>query len=255
MITGDFNGNGTADLAGLNSDGSIFYTTNLSTWTQIPGTLTQLVSGHFNPGRPGDQLAGLKLDGTVWLSTDLLTFSQIPGSFVQLASGDFNGDGRADLAGVTSAGSISFTTDFLNYANITGPGFLSQIKAGNFNGVAPDDIVGSTTDGGMWLTTDRSTWTLIAPVRGACHNPAVRIGGTTLYYSAIQTAYNAATAGQSVLLQALDFVEDLNMANPVPVAVRGGYVCDYSTNPGFTTILGTLTISGGTVDIGNVIIK
>jgi hypothetical protein len=255
LTTGDFNGDGRADLAGLNSDGSIFYTTNLSTWTQILGTLTQLVSGHFNPGRAGDQLAGLNLDGTVWLSTDLLSFSQIPGSFVQLASGDFNGDGRADLAGVTSAGSISFTTDFLTYADIAGPGFLSQIKAGNFNGVAPDDIAGFTTDGSLWLTTDRSTWTLSAPVRGACHNPAVRIGGTNAYYSAIQAAYNAATAGQSVLLQALDFVEDLNMTNPVPVAVSGGYACDYASNPGFTTIRGSLTISGGTVAIGNIIIR
>jgi hypothetical protein len=255
LITGDFNGNGTADLAGLNSDGSVFYTTNLATWTQIPAILTQLVSGHFNPARAGDQLAGLALNGTVWLSTNLLTFSQIPGTFVQLASGDFNGDGRSDLAGVTSSGGISFTTNLLSYANIAGPGFLSQIKAGNFDGVAADDIVGSTVDGSLWLTTDRSTWALIAPVRGACHNPAVRIGGTTLYFSAIQSAYNAATAGQSVQLQAADFVEALNMANPATVAVRGGYACDYSANPGFTTIQGSLTISGGPVDIGNIIIR
>jgi hypothetical protein len=96
---------------------------------------------------------------------------------------------------------------------------------------------------------------LNVPLRGECHNPAVRIGGTALYYSTIQTAYDTAGAGQSLLLQALDFVENLNMANPVPVAVRGGYACDYATNPGFTTIRGAITIGGGTVDIGNMIIR
>jgi hypothetical protein len=255
LIVGDFNGDGTTDLAGLDSNGNILYTINLSTWTQIPGTLTQLVSGHFNTLRTGDQLAGLALDNSVWLSTDLLTFSQIPGTFVQLATGDFNGDGRTDLAGLTSAGAISYTTDFTNYTNITGPGFLTQIKAGNFNGVLPDDIVGITTDGSVWLTTDRAAWALIGPIRGACNNPAVKIGGTPRYYSAIQTAYNSGLVGQSIQLQALGFVENLILANPAAVSVLGGYACDYSTSTGFTTITGLLTISGGTVTIGNVIIK
>ena len=39
----DFDGDGTSDLAGLNANGLIFYTTNRSTWTQIPGVLEQLV--------------------------------------------------------------------------------------------------------------------------------------------------------------------------------------------------------------------
>jgi len=38
----DFDGDGTSNLAGLISNGLIFYTTDLSTWTQIPGVLSEL---------------------------------------------------------------------------------------------------------------------------------------------------------------------------------------------------------------------
>ena len=255
IITGDFNNDGKADLAGLTSDGSIFYTTDLTNWTNIPGTLTQLVSGHFNPLRPGDQLAGLALDGTVWLSTYLLTFHQIPGTFVQLAIGDFNGDGTTDLAGLTAAGSISFTTDLTNYTTIASPGFLTQMAIGNFTGISPADIVGVTLDGSLWLTTDRSTWTSIGPARGACHNPGVKIGGTSAYYAAIQVAYNSATAGQSIQIQAFDFVEDLSLPGIAPVTIQGGYACDYSANTGFTTVHGSLTINGEAVTIGDLILQ
>jgi hypothetical protein len=42
LVVGDFNGDGRADLAGLNSAGHIYYPTNLSTWSQIPGRLSRL---------------------------------------------------------------------------------------------------------------------------------------------------------------------------------------------------------------------
>jgi hypothetical protein len=42
LVVGDFNGNGASDLAGLTSNGLIFYATNLSAWTNIPGALSEL---------------------------------------------------------------------------------------------------------------------------------------------------------------------------------------------------------------------
>ena len=41
-IHSDLDGNGTDDLAGLTAAGGIYYSTNLSTWTNIPGQLTVL---------------------------------------------------------------------------------------------------------------------------------------------------------------------------------------------------------------------
>jgi hypothetical protein len=44
LVPGDFNGNGSSELAGLTSGGQIYYTTNLSTWAQIPGALSELMN-------------------------------------------------------------------------------------------------------------------------------------------------------------------------------------------------------------------
>jgi hypothetical protein len=43
LVVGDFNKDGQSDLAGLNSVGNIFYTTDLATWTNIVGVLVELV--------------------------------------------------------------------------------------------------------------------------------------------------------------------------------------------------------------------
>lgn len=85
MVAGDFNGDSLSDLAGLTSDGSIYYTTNLSTWTQIPGMLNQLVVGDFDGDGKLDDLAGLTSVGTIYYTTDLQTWTQIPGVLSELA--------------------------------------------------------------------------------------------------------------------------------------------------------------------------
>jgi hypothetical protein len=86
----------------------------------------------------------------------------------------------------------------------------------------------------------------------------VKIAETSSYYSSIQTAYSAAISGQTVLMAALDFTEDLNLngnnANML-IALQGGYNCDFASNPGFTVINGAITISGGTVTVENVTIQ
>ncbi len=255
LVSGDFNGDGTTDLAGLNSDGSIMYTTNLTDWVTIPGTLSHLVAGHFNPQRTGDQLAGLAPDGTIWVSTDLAAFQQVPGmTLVHLVSGNFNGDGTADLAGLNWNGSLYFTTNLSTWNNIPVTGFVTQVTGGNINGTSPDDLVGMAADGSLWQSTDLINWVSVGPLRGACHNPAVKLAGTFSYYASIQLAYDAAAAGQTVLIQGLDFTETPNLNKAISVSLAGGYACDYVSNPGFTTIHGMLTVSRGTVTIENLII-
>ena len=62
---GDLDGNGTADLAGISSAGNIYYSTNLSTWTRIPGTLARLAVGDLN-GDGRDDLAGVSSAGNIY---------------------------------------------------------------------------------------------------------------------------------------------------------------------------------------------
>jgi len=120
----DFDGDGSSDLAGINSNGHIFYTTNLSTWTNIPGVLTQLVVGDFNGDGQSD-LAGINSNGHVFYTTDLSTWTNIPGVLTQLVVGDFDGDSQSDLAGINSNGHVFYTTDLSTWTNI--PGVLVEL--------------------------------------------------------------------------------------------------------------------------------
>ncbi len=142
-------------LAGLASNGSIWYTPNLSTWTQIPGVLSQLQVGDFN-GDGQTDLAGVASNGSLWYTPNLSTWTQIPGALSRLDVGDFNGDGQADLAGLASNGTIWYTTDLNTWTRI--PGALSQLVAGDFNGDGQADLAGLASNGTIWYTTNLSTW-------------------------------------------------------------------------------------------------
>jgi predicted GH43/DUF377 family glycosyl hydrolase len=83
----------------------------------------------------------------------------------------------------------------------------------------------------------------------------VKNSGTSSSYSSIQTAYNAASTGESLLIQAVDFTEDLNLNGDIVTALQGGYDSGFTSAAGFTVIHGKVTISRGTVTVSNVKIK
>ncbi len=145
-------------VAGLNSAGQIYYTTNLTAWVNIPGQLSQLVTGHFN-GDSQTDLAGVASNGSIWYSTNRSTWTQIPGQLSQLVTGHFNGDSQTDLAGVASNGSIWYSTNRSTWTQI--PGQLSQLVTGHFNGDSQTDLAGVASNGSIWYSTNRSTWTQI----------------------------------------------------------------------------------------------
>ncbi|MFZ1643664.1 MAG: M6 family metalloprotease domain-containing protein [Candidatus Contendobacter sp.] len=142
-------------LAGLTANGQIYYTTNLSTWTQVPGELVQLRVGDLN-GDGKTDLAGLASNGSIWYTTNLNDWANIPGQLAQLRVGDFNGDGHADLAGLASNGSIWYTTNLHDWANV--PGQLAQLRVGDFNGDGKADLAGLAGNGSIWYTTNLNDW-------------------------------------------------------------------------------------------------
>ena len=77
--------------------------------------------------------------------------------------------------------------------------------------------------------------------------PNCRIGST--YYSSIQSAYNAASTGQTIQVQEDTFTENLTFNRAVNVTIAGGYSSDWSTSTGTTSIAGNVTenSSGGKV--------
>ncbi len=77
----------------------------------------------------------------------------------KMVSADFNGDGRADLAGLSGAGNVYYSTSLGGWTNI--PGVLSQLVAGDFNGDGRADLAGLTSAGAIYYTTNLSDWTNI----------------------------------------------------------------------------------------------
>ncbi len=82
-------------------------------------------------------------------------------------------------------------------------------------------------------------------------NPPVVIPGDPTEYYSLQAAYNAAGDGDTILMRAGLFTEDLYMNRPISVTIEGGYNCDYSAVIGKTTLNGDMTINDGTVTIYN----
>ena len=153
----DLNGDRYGDLVGLNSAGKIYYTTNRSAWSAIPGTLSKLVTGDFNDDG-NDDIAGLGSTGKVYYTTNKSAWVNIPGALSSLITGDFNGDGYDDIAGLTSTGKIYYTTDLAHWTNI--PGTLAKLTPVNLNdgNNGTDDIAGLSSKGAIYWTRDLKTW-------------------------------------------------------------------------------------------------
>ena len=55
--------------------------------------------------------------------------------------------------------------------------------------------------------------------------------------------------------QASEFVEDLTFSLPVTVILKGGYDCAYTENSWYTTVKGSITVSGGPLVMENIMIE
>jgi subtilisin family serine protease len=67
------------------------------------------------------------------------------------------------------------------------------------------------------------------------------------YYSSIQNAYIAAADGETILVQEIEFTDDLDFNLNKSVTLKGGYDCDHSTATGRTILNHNVNISNGTI--------
>lgn len=142
-------------LVGRNALGQIFISTDLATWSMLPGQLRHLIKGDFDGDQLAD-LAGLNDLGEIYFSLDLTRWTQIPGHLTRVVAGDFDADGRDDLAGLDSSGAIHLTLDRTSWTRI--PGTLRQLVTGDLDGDGRADLAGINAAGQIYSTTDRSTW-------------------------------------------------------------------------------------------------
>lgn len=142
---------------GVTERGEIFHTTDLRTWSYIPGRLAQIASGNLNDdGR--DDLVGVTSDGFIFYTTNLRNWTYIPGRLAQITAGDLNNDGFDDLVGTTGEGYIFYTTNLRNWIYV--PGRLAQVASGNLGGSGEDDLVGVTKIGDIFFNIG------VAPLSG-----------------------------------------------------------------------------------------
>ena len=90
---------------------------------------------------------------------------------------------------------------------------------------------------------------------GSCANPLFKIGGSMYDYQVIQTAYDGLYPSEILEIRAADLSGDLNTQQDKSVTLQGGYSCDFSSNPAYTYLTGTLTVTGGTVIVDRLIIQ
>jgi hypothetical protein len=177
--TGDFNGDGRADVLFQNSDGTVTdwlgradgsFTGNAGTFSVNIGTAWHVVgTGDFN-GDGRDDVLFQNSDGTItdWLGRADGTFAGNGGTFSTnpgtqwhvVATGDFNGDNMTDVllrsdSGVVnewlgqSDGSFAVNTQVNN--NVTSDWHV--VGVGDYNGDGIDDVFWQNNDGSItdWL--------------------------------------------------------------------------------------------------------
>jgi hypothetical protein len=89
-----------------------------------------------------------------------------------------------------------------------------------------------------------------------CANLPVRINNAAPGYSTISAAYTAASANDALWIQDKTYTGDLSFGDDIIITLKGGYNCAFSSNEGYSTIAGKMTIGGmGKVTMDKIILK
>ena len=85
--------------------------------------------------------------------------------------------------------------------------------------------------------------------------PPLRIAGSQpVYYSALQSAFNAAATLSTIQAREVSFSETLKLSRPVTLLLRGGYDATFSARTGHSQLKGKLAIASGKVIVDRLLI-
>jgi hypothetical protein len=103
------------------------------------------------------------------------------------------------------------------------------------------------------MTADTHVAAIFQP--STCANMPVKNQSTGIFYSSLQTAYNAAADGAAIRSQAVILVENLNANRAITVTLDGGYECGYSSKTGSTTLTGSVTTNNGATTMQDFVLQ
>lgn len=86
----------------------------------------------------------------LFYSLDLATWNYIPMNFTSLTAGDIDGDGIDELVGTTATGQIFYSSDLYSWTQIDG--ILNKIFSGDLDGDGVDELIGLTSGGLIFYT-------------------------------------------------------------------------------------------------------
>jgi len=86
--------------------------------------------------------------------------------------------------------------------------------------------------------------------------PSVKLTGVSAgYYLSLQAAYDDASDGDTIHAAAASITENLNINQNKSVAIEGGYNWTFTSRSGTTTLLGNMSVTGGTLTIGDMVMQ
>ena len=160
--------------------------------------------------------------------------------------GSTGGTGSSSVTAPAGCGWTASTVD--SWITITSPQGSGN-GAVNFN---VSSYVGSVSRSGQ-ITVEGHPVTVTQSA--SCSRQPVRLILTPSYYSNIATAYDMAQNNDSIQVQGITFIGDFLFDLGRAITLSGGFDCDFSTNLLQTTIKGSLTVTGGTVQVENIVIE
>jgi len=107
-------------------------------------------------------------------------------------------------------------------------------------------------DGIVTLSADKSCTATF----NLCNSTSIAMTDSAGPFDSINAAYLGAASQDTIKVIASNQKEDLDFSLDKVLTLQGGYDCDFSEPPiSFTTITGSLTISGGSISIGGIRIQ
>jgi hypothetical protein len=157
---------------------------------------------------------------------------------------------------ITGAGCVTLS----NGGGCIGYPFVNFLNSGSSVSISPSVMQGSYFSFSNWTGCD-------SVVKDVCfvtmnQNKSVsanfdlnRVKVGSNYYDNISSGYNALADGDTILAQAIDFTGNLIFDRPLSFLLQGGHDGSFITPIGTSTVIGSVTIAGGTVTIDCIVIR